>query len=105
MLEGAIVLFIVTLTGIFISCKVFDYEITPWRKVGAALVFVILNVFPIPVPVPFIGPVISLLVAPLGLYIALMDETYQRSQVNRVFGLTFSIAVIVVVILYLRVRM
>lgn len=101
MLDGAVVLFIVTLAGIFISCKVFDYEITAWRKVGAALVFVILNVVPIPLPVPFI----SLLVAPLGLYMALMDNTYQRSQVNKVFGLTFAIAVIVVLILYLRQRM
>lgn len=105
MLDGAVVLFVVTLAGILISCKIFEYEITAWRKVGAASVFVILNVFPIPIPIPFFGAFISLLVAPLGLYITLMDETYQRSQVNKVFGLTFAIAVFAVLILYLRQRM
>lgn len=66
----------------------------------AAGVFVALNVIPIPIPIPFV----SFLVPALGLYIALMDETYQRSEVNKVFGLTLAIAVVAVLAIYLPLR-
>lgn len=95
---GAIVLFGITLAGIFISCKVFAYEITTLRKFVAATVFVVLNVIPIPIPI------VSVLIPSLGLYISLMDDTNQRSEVNKVFGLTFAIAVAAVLAIYLPLR-
>lgn len=66
----------------------------------AAGVFVLLNVIPIPIPIPFV----SFLIPALGLYIALMDETYQRSEVNKVFGLTFAIAVVAALAIYMPLR-
>lgn len=96
-MAGALILFGITFVGIFISCKVFDYKISTLRKMGAALVFVALNSVHIPIPIPFV----AFFIAPLGLYMALMDNTYQRTQVNKVFGLTFAIAVFAILIVYL----
>lgn len=101
MLGNGLILFGITLAGIFISCKVFEYEISALRKVGAAVIFVVLNVVPMPIPIPFV----SLLIPPLGLYMALMDNTYQRSQVNKVFGLTFAFAVVAILVVYLPQRL
>ena len=98
MIGGALVLFGITLVGVFIACKVFAYEIPLLRKVGAAAAFSILNI--IPIPIPFL----SFLIPPIGLYMVLMDNTYQRSQVNRVFGLTFVFAVVAVLVIYLPQR-
>jgi hypothetical protein len=104
MFWGAIVLFGITLAGIFISCKVFGYEISALRKVVAAGVFVVLNVIRIPIPIPILGAIASLLIPALGLYVSLMDETYQRSEVNKVFGLTYAIAIAAVLAIYLPLR-
>ena len=94
MFGGFLVLFLITLVGVFISCRVFDYEIELWRKPAAAGAFAALNVLPIPIPI------LDLLIPAIALYVILMDNTYQRSQVNRVFGLTFVFAVISVVAIY-----
>jgi hypothetical protein len=95
MLGHALVLFGIVLAGVFISCKVFAYEISHLRKAVAAGVFVVLNVIPIPIPL------VSLLIPPVGLYIALMDDTHQRSEVNKVFALTFVFAIVGVLAVYL----
>ena len=95
MIWSALVLFGITLGGIFLSCKVFGYEISMLRKIGAAGVFAVLNIIPIPIPL------VSLVIPPIALYISLMDNTYQRSQVNKVFGLTFVFSVIAVLVIYL----
>ena len=95
MLWNALILFGIVLAGIYLSCKVFGYEITTLRKVGAAGVFVILNI----IPIGFL--IISFLIPLIGLYLALMDNTYQRSEVNKVFGLTFVFAVVAVLVIYL----
>ncbi|NKC01307.1 MAG: hypothetical protein GKR90_22800 [Pseudomonadales bacterium] len=95
-ITGAFVLFGIILAGIFIACKVFGYEIPVWRKLAAAGAFALLNVIPIPV-IPFA----NILVPSIALYVLLMDDTYQRSIVNKVFGLTFIFAVIAVLVLYL----
>ena len=99
MIGGALVLFGITLVGMFIACKVFAYEIPLWRKIGAAAAFSVLNI--IPIPIPFV----SFLLPPIALYVVLMDNAYQRSQVNRVFGLTFVFAVVAVLVIYLPQRL
>ena len=96
MIEGILVLFGITLLGSLIACKVFAYEIPLWRKVGAAVAFAVLNA----IPIPYI-PFVDILLPALALYVILMDDTYQRSQVNKVFGLTFVIAVVGVVLVYM----
>ena len=93
---GAIILFGITFAGVFIACKVFAYEISIQRKAGSALCFAVLNVIPIPIPIPFI----SVLVPAVGLYMCLMDDTYDRSTVTKVFFLTFFIAIIGVIVVY-----
>lgn len=96
MIGGALVLFGITLAGIYISCKVFEYEISILRKVGAAAAFAVLNV----VPIPFI-PLANLLIPLIAMYIILMDHSHQRSEVNKVFGLTIAFAVVAVLVIYL----
>ncbi len=98
MIVGASILFGITLVGVFIACKVFAYEISVLRKVGAAACFAVLNV--VPIPVPFV----SFLVPSIALYVCLMDDSYQRSTVNKVFGLTFVFAVIGTLAIYLPQR-
>ena len=99
MIGAALVLFGITLAGVFIACKVFDYDIPIWRKAAAAGAFAILNVVPIPIPFA------DLIIPAVALYVVLMDNTYQRSQVNRVFGLTFVFAVASVLVIYLPQQM
>jgi len=94
MLVGALILFGVTFAGVLIACKVFAYEIPLWRKAAAPAVFAALNVIPIPIPFA------DLLVPPIALYVILMDDSYQRAQVNRVFGVTFIFAVVSVLAIY-----
>jgi len=91
---GAFVLFGITFVGILLACKTFAYEITWARKIGAAFAFSILNI--IPIPIPFF----SLLIPPIGLYMALMDNTYQRSVVNKVFGVTLLFAIVATLWIY-----
>lgn len=95
MLGHAIVLYIIVLAGIFVSCKVFAYEISHLRKAVAAGVFVVLNVVPIPIVL------VSLLVPPVGLYVALMDDAQERSVLNKVFAMTFLFAAVAVLAVYL----
>ncbi len=99
MIGAALVLFGITLAGVFIACKVFDYDIPIWRKAAAPGAFAILNVVPIPIPFA------DLIIPAIALYVILMDNTYQRSQVNRVFGLTFVFAVASVLVIYLPQQM
>jgi len=98
MFFNILILFGVILAGIFLSCKVFRYEISTARKFAAAGVFVVLGVVPVPIP-------LFSLVAPLvGLYVALMDDSYQRHEVNQVFGLTLLFAVVALLLVYLPQR-
>ena len=98
MIGGALVLFVITLAGVFIACKVFEYDIPILRKVGAAGAFAVLNV--VSIPIPFV----DLILPPIALYVILMDNSHQRSQVNRVFGLTFLFAIVAILIIYLPQR-
>ena len=94
MLVGGLLLFGVTLVGVFVACLVFGYNISPLRKAGAAACFAVLNLIPIPIPLlPVILPAV-------GLYICLMDDNYDRGAVNKVFGLTFLFAVLGVLLVY-----
>lgn len=95
MIGGALVLFGITLAGIYVSCRIFDYNITILRKVTAAGAFAVLNI--VPIPLPFV----DLLVPAIALYMALMDNFYERSKVNRVFLLTFVLAIIAVLLIYI----
>ena len=94
MLVGVLLLFSFTLVGIQIGCKLCDYEITTLRKIGAAGCFVLLNNIPIPIPI------LSFLVPPVGLYISLMDDSYNRSAVNSVFAIAFLFAVLATLAVY-----
>lgn len=82
---------IIVFVGIWVACKGFGYEISIKRMIVAAGLFAALSAVPIPIPIPFIG----LLLPALGLYIALMDDTHDRSTVNKVFGFTYIFAVLV----------
>ncbi len=95
MILGAIVLFGITLAGIFISCKVFASEISNIRKITATGIFTILNIIPISIPL------FSLLIPAIALYMSLIDGTQQHSQVRKVFGLTFVFAIIAILVVYL----
>ncbi|MBT8095488.1 MAG: hypothetical protein KJO19_00515 [Woeseia sp.] len=89
MLVISLILFATTLAGIFFACHVFDYDITIARKIAAALVFTILNVVPLPIPVPFLA------VAGVGLYISLVDSAHKHVKVIRVFSVTFLLSILV----------
>ena len=95
MIINLVILGGVLLAGIFIACKVFAYEISPLRKVGAATCFVVLNAFPIPIPA------FPILVPAVGLYICLMDDTYQRGLVTKVFALSYLFAAAGMLVIYL----
>lgn len=95
MLGGALILFGITLAGIYVACRVFDYTITTLRKLAAAGAFALLNI--IPIPIPFV----DLLVPPIALYMILMDDSYERAKVNRVFLLTIVFAILSVLVIYI----
>ena len=82
--------------GVLLACKVFAYEIKLLRKAGAAVCFALLNTIPIPIPLPFI----NVLIGAVGMYVCLMDDSYNRSAVNKVFGLTFVFAFLATMGLY-----
>ena len=86
----------ITFVGVLLACKVFAYEIKLLRKAGAAICFALLNTIPIPIPFPFI----NILISAVGLYVCLMDDSYNRATVNKVFGLTFVFAVLATMGLY-----
>ena len=86
----------ITFVGVLLACKVFAYEIKLLRKAGAAVCFAFLNTVPIPIPIPFI----NVLISAVGLYVCLMDDSYNRAAVNKVFGLTFVFAVLATMGLY-----
>ncbi len=86
----------ITFVGVLLACKVFAYEIKLLRKAGAAVCFALLNTVPIPIPLPFI----NVLISAVGLYVCLMDDSYNRAAVNKVFGLTFVFAVLATMGLY-----
>ena len=92
---GGLVLFGITLAGIYVSCRVFEYNITVLRKVTAAGAFAVLNIIPIPLPL------VDLLVPAIALYMILIDNFYERSKVNRVVLLTFVFAIISILLVYI----
>ena len=92
---GGLVLFGITLAGIYVSCRVFEYNITVLRKVTAAGAFAVLNIIPIPFPL------VDLLVPAIALYMVLIDNFYERSKVNRVVLLTFVFATISILLVYI----
>ncbi len=79
-----------------IGCRVFSYQLSNARKVSAPLAFAVLAVLPIPLPIPFIDIVLPL----LALYMILMDDTYERSKVNQVFGMAFLVSCVSILIVY-----
>ena len=95
MIGGGLVLFGITLAGIFVSCRAFDYSITILRKLTAAGVFAALNI--IPIPLPFV----DLVVPAIALYMVLIDNSYERSKVNRVVLLTFVFAGVSILLVYI----
>ena len=92
---GGLVLFGITLAGIYVSCRIFEYNITVLRKVTAAGAFAVLNIIPIPLPL------VDLLVPAIALYMVLVDNFYERSKVNRVVLLTFVFAIISILLVYI----
>ena len=96
MLGGAMVLFLVTLLGIYIACRVFAYQISTARKLGAAACFATLNVLILPFAIPFL----SLVLPPVALYVCLRNPRYGRQRITKVFALTFLITVSAIAILY-----
>ncbi len=98
MLIDLLVLGVITFAGVFIACKVFAYEIPVLKQAGAALCFVVLNWLPIPTTI------LSILVPAVGMYVCLMDNTYQRNTVNKVFALTFLFAAAGTLIVYLPMQ-
>ncbi len=98
MLIDLLVLGAVTFVGAFIACKVFAYDIPILRQAGAALCFIVLNWIPIPTLV------LSILVPAVGLYVCLMDNTYQRDTVTKVFALTYLFAAAGTLLIYLPMQ-
>ncbi len=90
----ALVLFAITFLGTVLACKQFAYNITLRRKAGSAACFAILNSFPIPLPV------IDFMIPATGLYMCLMDNSYDRLSVNRVFSLTLVSAIFGILVVY-----
>lgn len=99
MVLDAILIAGITFAGIFIACKGFGYEISPARMLGAAVCFAVLEA------VPFsslfsgslrymyrAGWVLEILVPAVGLYICLMDDTFNRDMVKKVFALSYLFA-------------
>ena len=98
MLIDALILGAIIFVGVAVSCKVFAYEIPVLKQAGAALCFVVLNWLPVPTLV------LSLLVPAVGMYVCLMDNTYQRNTVNKVFALTYLFAAAGTLIIYLPMQ-
>lgn len=87
-------MFLGALTGVLFGCRLYEYNISAARKFGAPLAFAILCTIPIPVAILDI-------VAPLVvLYIILMDNNYERSKVNRVFGTAFLFSFAAILVVY-----
>ncbi|MEM1403878.1 MAG: hypothetical protein AAGG55_11150 [Pseudomonadota bacterium] len=81
MLINALVLFLGALVGVLLGCNLAGYDISNARKFGAPLVFAVLAALPITLPV-FLDLIIPL----VAFYMLLMDDSLERSKVNRVFG-------------------
>ena len=98
MLIDLLILGATIFVGTIVACKVFAYEITYLRKAGAAVCFIALSWVPVPTVV------LQLLVPAVGLYVCLMDNTYQRSTVTKVFALTYLFAAIGMLIIYVPMQ-
>lgn len=94
MLANALILFAITLAGIYLSCHLLRYEITDLRKVTAAAVFAVINALPIILP-------LVLAASLLALYLLLIEDREQVEQARKAFALTVVFAVIAVLLIYL----
>lgn len=93
---SALILFIGAFLGVLLGCRVADYHISNARKTAAPLAFAVIAVVPIPLPIPFIDIILPL----IALYIALMDDSYERSKVNKVFGVALLVSCGSIVLVY-----
>ena len=95
MLINGLVLFIGALLGVLLGCNLSGYDISNSRKFGAPLVFALLAALPISLPV-FLDVIIPLVV----FYMLLMDDSLERSKVNKVFGISMLFVVGAVFFVY-----
>ncbi len=77
-----------------LGCRLHDYNISSARKIGAPMAFAALATIQVPVPI------IDIAAPPLALYIALMDDAYERPKVNRVFGVAFLFSCAAILVVY-----
>lgn len=101
LLINSILLFVTTLVAVVIACRVFAYPISFARRVGAAAGFAGLYLITMPLPIPLV----EIILPPVGLYVGLMDDDFDHDQVTRVFGLAFSLIVLVALVLFLVERL
>lgn len=79
-----------------VGCRIFEYQLSTARQFGAPALFAALCGLTTFVPFPLID-----LVAPLvGLYVALMDDRFERARVRKVFSMSVVGAVICVFAFY-----
>ena len=96
MLINTLVLFAGSLIGILLGCRMYDYNTANTRKLGAALVFALLCIVTTYIPFPFIDIIVPL----VGLYVVLVDDSYERGKVNKVFFVSLVSAVLTILLVY-----
>ena len=92
---NGLVLFIGALVGVRLGCNLNEYDISNTRKFGAPLVFAALAALPITLPI-FLDIIIPL----VAFYMVLMDDSLERSKVNKVFGISMLFVVGAILIVY-----
>ena len=95
MILGTIILFGVTLAGVFGAAKVLGDELSKERKIGTAAVFAILNI----VPIDFPGATLTL--SMMVLFFGINNRDHSRADVWKMYGLTLLFAIIGILIIYL----
>ncbi|MEM1191617.1 MAG: hypothetical protein AAGI72_24000 [Pseudomonadota bacterium] len=96
MLINALILFLGAFIGVLVGCGMAGYHVSNARKLAAPLAFALLCAVPIPIPIPFIDIVLPL----VALYVILMDDSFERSKVNKVFGVSLVFACGAIFIVY-----
>ena len=94
MIGGAVVLFVASLGGVFIACHLIGYEITAIPKGVASLLFAVLSSVPLPIPLA------NIVIPAIALYVGLMDKSNDRESVNKVFGISYIVSILGVMLVY-----
>lgn len=97
MLIHWLILFLASLAGVQVGCNLYDYQISNTRKLGAPMVFSVLALVPIPLPIPFLDIILPL----VAMYMLLVDDSYERSKVNKVFFVAILFCGSAVVLVYM----